>query len=139
MRKAFEGRSIGHQKLSAPDGRVAAQPRSVPGHADDFAVQLVFRHAAGNVRVMMLHGNSSCSRHLLGQLRAEVSRVQIVRDRLRSHMEQPAHALQRLLEKLQGFEVLQVAQVLAGQSKAGPGETQRALLLRAACQHFDIS
>src|SRR5579859_6463475 len=56
----FESRShAANEELAAPDRAVAAIAGPVKGYADHrFVQQMMFGHHAGDVGVMMLHGNT---------------------------------------------------------------------------------
>src|SRR4051794_12319791 len=77
---------------------------------------MIFRHATGDVRVMMLHTDPSFNREFKGESRAHVSRMQIVRDRLRLHAKQLPQILECLLEKGERFVILEIADMLTDES-----------------------
>ena len=58
MRQALKLTKVSHQELAAPDPAVGPVTRSVPGHADDRPFTAVLRHTAGDVRVMVLDGDT---------------------------------------------------------------------------------
>ena len=80
-------------------------------------------HAAGHVRMMMLHGDQpqpALTRPLLGPPSRKVARMQVVDHGLRLDFEGPHQVLQRLLEELQARQVFEVAQMLALVDKPSP-------------------
>ena len=80
VRGALEAAVIGQQHFPSPDAAVGAVAGAVKRDADDAAFQMVLRHAACDVRVMMLHADLRQLGLRQRPARREVARVQIVRD-----------------------------------------------------------
>src|ERR1039458_10269127 len=57
MTGALEARIAGEQRFAAPDSAIGAIPGSIEREADDSPVDGVFRHATGNMRVVVLHAD----------------------------------------------------------------------------------
>jgi len=57
MPGALEAGVIRYKRLAAPDRSVRAIGHAVQGNPNHHAIQVIFRHARSDVRVMMLHTN----------------------------------------------------------------------------------
>ena len=114
---------ICNEKLAAPNGAVGPVPRSVERHSDHrlLAAQAIFRHARGDVRVMVLNADrwqalafGTCERIP----RRHIVRMEIVRDHLRMHAKKLCQVRHPVFERTERFVILQVADVMAEESIA---------------------
>jgi hypothetical protein len=98
---------------------------------------MVLRHAAGDVRVMMLHADLALG---MADPRAPCgcssSRDAVVGDGARRDAEEVLQAGERLLEELHGLEVFQVADVLAEDGVAALGQAEGVLQFAAEGEHL---
>src|SRR5579863_9472128 len=86
MRKAGKAVEPANQHFSAPDAAVGAIAGTIERQPDYRALQSMFCHASSNVRVVMLHANrgqAALASPLLRPVSGQISRMQIVRHRLR--------------------------------------------------------
>ena len=87
----------------------------------------MLRHAGGDVRVMMLHGDkrqAAFGGPLFGQRGGEIARMEIVRDRLRLDLEGAHEVRERFAEEVEAGEIFKIAEVLAlvGEAAASEGK-----------------
>src|SRR5436309_3560014 len=87
------------EKLAAPDLPVRAVTCAVECDADDVAFEAVLRHAARDMRVVMLHGDAPDVFETERPLRALVKRMQVVRDDARYHSEKLLEVRECLFEE----------------------------------------
>ena len=97
---------------------------------------VIFRHATGEVRVMMLHADVRNVCHFERKTRAEIAGMQIAGDRARRDAEESLHVRQRLFEEFQRFEVFKIADVLAQDRVGALGEAERVLEFSADREKF---
>src|SRR5689334_24392961 len=74
---ALETSEIGDEKFATPNLSISAVARSVEGDTNYFLAQVILRHAACNVSMMVLHPNLLRHIHTLRESRTHVSRMQI--------------------------------------------------------------
>ena len=134
MRPPHESRKVGDQKFPAPDFSIGAVAGTVEGHANHLAAEVIFRHATGNVRMMMLHADFSFQRQFQREARAHVVGMQVVRHRPRFNPEKLLQVRQRFLEEHQRLVILQIANVLTQNCVGALGQAKRVLQLGAAGQ-----
>ena len=113
MPDPLEPVEVGHQELAAPERAVGAVAEPVEGEPEHRFGAAVLHHARGDVGVVVLHGHER-KVEVEGELGRQVFRVQIVRDHLGPHAVQRGEMVDGLHERLVGREVLEVADVMAG-------------------------
>jgi len=99
----------------------------------------MFGHAAGDVGVVMLDADAAEIVEFERELGAEIAGVQIVRDGSGRGVKETRHALEGFLEEAEGFEVLEVAEMLAGDGESCAGEAEGVFLLRTTGQNFGFA
>jgi len=81
---ALKAGKVRRQELASPDLPVGAEAGSIERDADHLAAQVILCHAAGDMRMMMLHADLRVDVKSQSQARAHVLRMQIVCNRLRA-------------------------------------------------------
>src|ERR1019366_10493650 len=87
MPPPLESSEVGDQKFAAPDLPIGAIAGPIECYAYHLAAQMVFRHATGDMGVVMLHANFVLQRQFESETRAHVLRMQVVRHRSRFNPE----------------------------------------------------
>ncbi len=103
------------------------------------AINPVFGHAAGDVRVMMLNGDQRqlvFFRPLAGPRCGEVAGVQIVHDYFRLDLKRVHQVSQRLLEELKACQIFEIAEVLALVGELSPRQRKDILEMPADSQQW---
>ena len=134
MPDALEPVEVGHQELAAPERAVGAVAEPVEREPEHRFGAAVLHHARGDVRVVVLHRDRR-EVEVEGELRRQVLRMEIVRDDLGPHAVQRGEMVDRLHERLVGREVLEVADVMAGDDVVAARDRDRRLQLRADREH----
>src|ERR1700722_3515039 len=112
MGAAMGTMKITDEEFPAPDLAVGSKTGSVKSHPDDFFVQAVFRHATGDVGVVMLNRQFRL-RAAEGPASAEVIGMEIMSDQARIRLINALQIAERFFKELQRFVIFQVADVLA--------------------------
>ncbi len=136
MRSPLEAAEVGDQKFTSPDFAVSTVAGAIERDPDDFAGEMVLRHAACDVCMMMLHADLRLQRKPLRELGAHVLGMQIVSDGAWRDSEKLFQIGERLLEEQQRLVILQVADVLAEDAVASLGEAERVLEFGAAGENL---
>ena len=125
----LEADEVAAQQLAAPDGAVGAVAGAVVDRARR-PLHAVLGQRRREVRVVVLDADRLQPEveRVLGR---EVLRVQVVRDQLGLHREQPLEVLDPVAEGAQGLVVAQVADVVRDPRAAVAGERERVLELGA--------
>ena len=110
---ALEPVEVGHQELAAPQRAVGPVAETVEGEPEHRFGATVLHHARGDVGVVVLHRHDR-QVEVERELGRQVFRVEIVRDHLGTHAVQRGQMVDGLHERLVGREVLEVADVVAG-------------------------
>ena len=95
-------------------------------------MQVVLRHAAGDMRMVVLDADLALHRQRESEPGAHIVRVQVIRHRLRFHAEELLKVGQRFFEELEGFVILQIADVLAENGVPVFGDAESVLQLSSA-------
>src|ERR1700690_2671520 len=80
MSSAFECQVIGDEDFTSPDGPVGTVTGAVEGKADHLAIEMIFGHAGGDVRVVVLYGDVLEVYTLESPLGGKIIGVEIVGD-----------------------------------------------------------
>jgi hypothetical protein len=131
---APEPRRAADEQLAAPHGPVRPVARAVEDRADGVAGLAVLGQAGGQVGVVVLHADELQALLLARPRGREVVRVQVVGHDLRRHGQQAPEVLDRLAERAERLQVLQVADVVAGPGAVAARQADRVLELRAAAK-----
>ena len=131
MSPALKALITGEQHFPAPDIAVGAVTRPIERYADHLIFKVVFRHATGDVCVMMLHSHQLHSLLLKRPLGGEVVGMQVVCEGCRLDFENISQMIDRLNEELEAFRILQVSDMLAQEGVLSFGEANRVLQLAA--------
>src|SRR5215469_10105591 len=127
---ALEASAVGNQNFPAPNLAIRAVSRTVERKTDDFLLEMVLRHAAGNVRVMML--NPDEGRFLFARpAGGEVVGMKIVGDDLRAYFEDFLKMRDHLFEEFVALQIFQISDVLTQEGVLALGETDGVLQLAA--------
>jgi hypothetical protein len=125
----------GWRIAASPPGS-GAKARAIHCDADDHSAEVIFRHATGDVSVMMLHGKPPFDGGGESYARASVAGMLIVCDSLGRNLEEMFHLLQSLFEEAQRFIVFEVPDVLTQDGMLAPGEAERILQFSPYSQHL---
>src|SRR5215469_17838869 len=127
---ALEASAVGNQNFPAPNLAIGAVSGAVERKTDDFALEMVLRHAAGNMRVMML--NTDEGRVLLARPPGgEVVGMKIVGDDLRAYFEDSLKMRDRLFEEFIALQIFQISEVLTQEGVLALGEADGVLQFAA--------
>src|SRR6185437_14838074 len=125
-----------NQDFAAPYVSVGAVTSPVESKAYDLSFEMVFRHAAGNVRVMVLHADQ---RHdvsfLQGPLCREVIRMEVVSNSFGRDLQHFFKVMNGLFKELVALEILQIANVLAKKGVLALAKANRVLEFAAYSQN----
>jgi len=113
---AFERQVIGDEDFTSPDGAVGTVTGAVEGNADDLAIEMIFGHAGGDVRVVMLYGDVLEVYTLECPLGGKIIGVEIVGDDGGLDFENALEMGNGFVKEIVAFEVFQIADVLAEKS-----------------------
>src|SRR4051794_34300083 len=134
MGHALEAPEIRKHDLATPDGPVGAVARAVGGYADHGAFQVVLCYDTRYVGMMVLDPDFVWDVEVEGVFGGEVFGVEVVGDGLGVDVEQALVVLDALAEGGEGFEVLQVADVVADECLAAFAEGEGFFKVTAASQ-----
>ena len=132
MPDARERPQVAEQQLAAPRDAVGTVPGPVVDRADGGAGEAVLGQARREVRVVVLDADELDAVALERIARGQVLGVQVVRDDLGTHVEEPLEVRDALAERRQRLGVAQVPDVMADPRPPAAGDAERALELRAA-------
>src|SRR6185437_2556274 len=113
MRSTLEAFIASNQDFAAPYVSVGAVTGAIEGKADDLSFEMVFCHAAGNVRVMVLYADQRQFGFLQGPLCREVVRMKIIGDAFRHDLQHLLKVMNCLFKELEALEILEITNVLA--------------------------
>src|SRR5579862_358806 len=104
---------IGNQEFASPDLAIRPEAGTIEGHADHFPGQMIFSHATGDVRMMMLHADLTFQVEAKSETGTHVVGMEVVRHRRGCRVIDLLQILESLLKEKQCFVVLKVTDVLA--------------------------
>ncbi len=110
---AFECQVVGDKNFAAPDGPVGTVAGAVEGDADNLAIEMIFSHAGGDVRVVVLHRDVLQVFPLKSPFGRKIIGMEIVGDDRRLHFENALKMDYRFIEEIVALEIFQIADVLA--------------------------
>ena len=102
MRLAPGAMEVGDQNFAAPDLPIRPIPGAVERNADHRPREMVLRHAAGDMRVVVLHRNGPDVPLLQSPLGREIAGMQIVGDRRRLPLQDALEVSDGLLKDVVG-------------------------------------
>ena len=126
---------IAHEEFPAPDLAIVAPTGAVESNADHRTGETVLGHAAGNVRVMMLHGEFRFGTRQR-PTRAERIRMQIVGDQKRFSLVHALQVVECFFEEPERLVVFKVADVLAEDGEAAFRQAEGVLQLGSDGEDF---
>ena len=136
MPAALEIDEIADEEFASPDLAVCSVPGAVERHANHFAFDSVIRHATRDVRVMVLHADRNQAGLLQRKTRAEITRVQVVRNRRRRYAEETLKMSQSFAEELESLQVFEIADMLAQNGIPVLRQAKRVFQFASACQNL---
>ena len=115
MCHTFEARVIGNEHFPSPDGAIGAIAGAIERDTDHSSVEMIFRHAGSDMRVMVLDTDQLNAFRFLSDcpLGGEIVRVKIVRDDLGLNFQDALHVLDGFFVEIVAFEIFKIADVLA--------------------------
>ena len=131
---AAKAGQVGDEELAAPERAVGAVPDAVEADRQHRLGAAVLDETRRGVGVVVLHSDRR-QPELEGELRRQVLRMEVVGDDLGHDPVQPGKVVDRLEERPVRRQVLEVADVMAGDDVAALGDGDGALQLRTDGEH----
>ena len=139
MADTLEPRPVHPQQFAPPCGTVRAEPIAVQRQTEDGRGACMLSQHRGNVGMVMLHRDGRDAkpvRHRERDLGGVEVGVEIVSDRLRAHRDDGLQVLDRLLQRVAGTRVVEIADVLRQEGLVAAGQAHRALQIRPQSEHW---
>ena len=126
---------IDEQSLAAPQGAVLAQARAIQRQPQGRLGELMLGQDGQDVGHVMLQAQHRPAGLLQGKPGAQVVGVEIGHAGHRRNLQDPDQMFEDLLVKPEGFEIFQIADVLAGKGQGALGQAQRRLEMGPQAHH----
>ena len=124
MRCALEIQVVRQQDFAAPNAPIRPISSAIQCESDDASFEMIFGHATGDMRMMVLHADRPYSWLFPRPARREVIRMQVVGHNTWSNLEGSLEMLDSFLKKPVCLRVLQIADVLTEEEASRPRRRQ---------------